>query len=154
MAASPTRFVKRTSVFPAPKRRVFELITKFETLSKVAWPYISFTPVNGDADLEWREGETFSFVAKLVGIIPFGTHTIEVIQFGEDRIFTNEGNARVPVWNHEVILTDLGNGTTEYTDQIEIGAGWKTIFVYWWAKAFYAHRQRKWIKLLTTGAFD
>lgn len=29
-----------------------------------------------------------------------------------------------------------------------IHAGWKTVFVWLWAKMFYAHRQRKWIRLL------
>lgn len=39
--------------------------------------------------------------------------------------------------------------TTQYTDEVEINAGWKTIFVYMWANAFYAHRQRKWKRLLS-----
>ena len=34
------------------------------------------------------------------------------------------------------------------TDRVEIHAGWKTVFVWLWANAFYAHRQRKWIRLL------
>jgi len=27
-------------------------------------------------------------------------------------------------------------------------AGWKTLFIWLWANMFYAHRQRKWIRLL------
>jgi len=37
---------------------------------------------------------------------------------------------------------------TQYTDRVEIHAGWKTVFIWLWANAFYAHRQRKWIRLL------
>ena len=33
------------------------------------------------------------------------------------------------------------------TDEVEIQAGWKTVFIWLWARAFYTHRQRKWIKL-------
>ena len=61
---------------------------------------------------------------------------------------TNEHNTYVPTWNHKINLKDNGNGTTEYSDEVEIGAGWKTIFVWCWANLFYRHRQKKWIKLL------
>ena len=37
------------------------------------------------------------------------------------------------------------------TFEVEIGAGWKTAAIWLWVKAFYAHRQRKWIKLLNRG---
>ena len=37
---------------------------------------------------------------------------------------------------------------TQYMDRVEIHAGWKTVFIWLWANAFYAHRQMKWIRLL------
>ena len=40
------------------------------------------------------------------------------------------------------------NGKTDYSDQVEIGAGWKTFIVWLWANCFYKHRQRKWLKLI------
>ena len=45
-------------------------------------------------------------------------------------------------------MEPAGRGRTRYTDQVEIRAGWKTPFVWLWANAFYAHRQKKWIRLL------
>lgn len=73
-----------------------------------------------------------------------------MIRFSEDEgIYTHEGNEHVPAWNHEIILKDLQGGFCEYTDRVEIGAGWKTPFIYLWAYCFYAHRQRKWIRILT-----
>ena len=63
-------------------------------------------------------------------------------------ISSREENEHVPVWNHEIMLMKLDGSRTEYTDRVEIKAGWKTIFIWLWAKAFYAHRQRKWVKLL------
>jgi len=36
----------------------------------------------------------------------------------------------------------------EHMRYLPIHAGWKTFFVWLWVRAFYAHRQRKWIRLL------
>ncbi len=143
------RIIKLTSIFPAPKHLVFELLQEFKTLSKIAYPYITFTPMNDSEDLLWKEGNTFIFKTKLFGFIPFGTHTIHVVEFNKDkRIYTNESNTYVPIWNHEIILKNVNNTQTKYTDIVEIYAGWKTYFVYIWAKLFYVHRQKKWIKLI------
>ncbi len=144
-----SKIVRKTSVFPASRSKVFEMLSGFKILSEKASPYIKFRPVGNKKDFVWKEGETFDFKAKLFGFIPFGTHSINVIEFKEDgRIYTNEKNTYVPVWNHEIILKDLSDSKTEYTDNVEIYAGWKTFFVYTWAKSFYSHRQKKWIKIL------
>ncbi len=142
------RIAEETSVFPVAKSRVFKLLQQFETLQQVAAPYISFDPVDGNTNLQWREGETYRFKTKLVGILPFGEHVIRVVNFDHDSIYTNEHNTNVEVWNHEIVLTELDSEHTQYTDRVEIYAGWKTYFVYTWAKLFYAHRQRKWVKFL------
>jgi len=142
-----TAVVNRTSVFPADRRRVFELLQKPETLQYIARPYASFTQEDGGG--MWREGETYRYRMKIGMLIPFGTHTINVIRFSEtEGIYTREGNRHVPVWNHSITLKSLGERSCEYTDTVEIGAGWKTPLIYLWAGCFYAHRQRKWIKLL------
>jgi hypothetical protein len=123
-----------------------------QTLQYIASPYATFTPINGSDELIWKEGETFSFRFKLFGVIPFGIHTIKVIDFDEAtyRIYTNESNTHVPIWNHSILLKPLGDNGSQYTDEVEIYAGWKTPFVYLWAKRFYAHRQKKWLKLLNS----
>ncbi len=140
--------VVKTSIFPAPKKEVFRLLQKFSLLSKIVYPYIIFMPENGNKNLVWNVDRTFVFKAKLLGIIPFGTHTINVKEFDEDNIYTNEVNTYVPVWNHRIVLEEFEKGKTLYSDIVEINAGWRTPFVYAWAKCFYAHRQRKWIRIL------
>ena len=140
--------VKKTSVFPAKKESVFVLLQRFDTLAYIAKPYATFTSTDGKTELHWEVGQSFSFVFKMFGFIPLGVHVINVREFNPDSIYTNEGNPFCPVWNHRIILKEIANDKTEYTDEVEIGAGWKTPFVYLWAKAFYAHRQKKWIKLL------
>ena len=67
-------------------------------------------------------------------------------------VSSREGNEHVPVWNHDITLIPLDGNHTKYTDRVEIRAGWKTPFIWLWANAFYAHRQRKWIHLLKNAA--
>lgn len=139
--------VTKTSIFPAPREVVFEKLQQLETLQFIAAPYATFTPVDANDPLVWKAGASSSYRFKMWGFIPFGIHTINIEQFDIDKVRSREGNKFVPVWNHKIYLKDL-NGKTEYTDEVDIDAGWKTIFVWIWAKAFYAHRQKKWLVLL------
>ncbi len=141
-----SKAIKITSVFPANKRLIFERLQKLETLQYIAKPYASFE--SNDSRLIWESGKSFSFRFRLFGFIFLGVHKIKVNEFNEDYIFTNEGNPFCPVWNHRITLNMIDENHTEYTDEVEIDAGWKTPFVHVWANAFYRHRQRKWIKLL------
>lgn len=141
--------VKKTSVFPASKKIVFDKLQKLKTLQYIAYPYATFTPTDVIDEFIWEEGSSFSFQFKLFGVISLGIHTINVVRFNQDKgIHTNEGNKFVPVWNHEIILEKLDELHTKYTDIVNIETGWKTVVVYLWAKAFYSHRQKKWLKLL------
>ena len=139
--------VRKTSVFPAKREDVFEKLQRLETLQYIASPYATFTPVEGSDGFTWQVGETSSYRFRLFGLIPFGTHVIHIERFDIDGIKSREHNEHVPVWNHTITLKDLGS-QTEYTDEVEIQAGWKTPFIWLWARMFYSHRQRRWIKLL------
>ena len=139
--------VQRTSVFPAPRDAVFRKLQSLETLQAIAKPWATFEPV-GDVGSVWTVGGVSSYRFKLFGAIPFGIHTIRIVRFDIDAISSREGNEHVPVWNHDIILMPLDDSRTRYTDRVEIRVGWKTPFVWLWAKGFYAHRQRKWIRLL------
>lgn len=145
-----TRIVQKTSVFSVEPEQVWNRLLERKTLQYIASPYASFVPLGSSNDLIWREGETFRFRLLLFGLIPMGTHTIHVLQFDRASlsIYTNEGNPFVPVWNHRIMLENAGQSRTCYTDQVEIGAGWKTWAIYVWACCFYAHRQKKWRCLL------
>ncbi len=145
-----SKTVIKTSVFPASAEVVFEKLKAIQTLQYIAAPYATFTPVNVSETFTWKAGKTFSFRFKLFGVIPFGTHTINVTEFDEEttRIYTKESNPHVPIWNHLILLEPIDENRLRYTDEVEIFAGWKTPFVVLWAKCFYAHRQRKWLRLL------
>jgi hypothetical protein len=139
--------VHKTSVFPARREIVFEKLQRLETLQTVAAPYASFTPVSKDTDPVWQVGGVSAYRFKLFGLIPFGTHIIRIERFDMNTVQSREHNEHVHVWDHKITLRDRGN-ETEYTDEVEIRAGWKTVFIWLWANAFYAHRQRRWIALL------
>ena len=143
------RTLVKTSLFPAAKETVFAKLKELHTLQYIAKPYAAFVPEDGQDNIVWEENTVFSFHFKLFCVVPLGIHTIHVISFSSsDGIYTQENNPHVPTWNHRIILEQMDQDKTKYTDEVEIGAGWKTPFIYLWAKAFYTHRQRKWIKLL------
>lgn len=144
-----SRIVTKSSTFPASRQVVFEALQKLETLRFVAAPWASFEPIERGDTLVWTPGNTFSFHLKLFGIIPLGIHTIRVLRFELSDVYTQEHNAHVPLWNHQIILNPLDDETIQYTDKVELQAGWKTPFVSLWAKAFYAHRQKRWRQLLS-----
>lgn len=141
------RTVKKSSVFPASREVVFAKLQQVSTLQYIAAPYATFSPVDPNDSMEWQVGASSSYRFKMWGLIPFGVHTINIERFDIDGIQSRECNKFVPIWNHKIYLKDL-DGKTAYTDEVDIDAGWKTIFVWLWANAFYAHRQRKWLKLL------
>lgn len=145
-----TRSVRKSSVFPASPEQVWSRLLELKTLQYIASPYVSFTPLDGSGELIWQEGRSFRFRLRVCGLIPLGTHTIRVLRFDRASftVYTNEGNPFVPIWNHRITLEAAGRDQTRYTDQVEIGAGWKTWAIYAWACCFYAHRQKRWLSLL------
>ena len=139
--------VQKTSLFPASKETVFRKLQQLETLQTIAKPYATFEPI-GETLTTWAVGSTSAYRFWLFGVIPYGTHTIHILRFDPDGVSSREWNEHVPVWNHDIQLIEKDETHTQYTDRVEIHAGWKTVFIWLWANAFYAHRQRKWIRLL------
>ena len=139
--------VQKSALFPASKETVFRKLQQLETLQLIAKPFATFEPV-GETVSTWEVGSTSAYRFRLFGLIPYGTHTIHILRFDPDGVSSREKNAHVPVWNHEISLVEKDESHTLYTDRVEIRAGWKTAFIWLWANAFYAHRQRKWVRLL------
>ena len=145
---SGSKTITVSTRLPAAPDAIWEKLQSISTLQYITAPFASFKPL-ADQPFIWKAGHGFKFRLKIFGIFPIGIHTINVIQFDKETlaIYTNESNKHVPVWNHRIILVKQGD-TTDYTDEVEIYAGWKTFIVVLWSKLFYRHRQRKWLKLL------
>ena len=116
--------VQKTSVFPAPRDVVFQKLQRLETLRAIASPYAAFEPVDSTADV-WTVGGKSSYRLRLFGFILFGTHTIRIVRFDPEKVNSREGNGHVPVWNHDILLVPVDESHTEYTDRVELRAGWK-----------------------------
>ena len=144
-----SKIIRVSSVFSTSVDEIWDKLQKLETLRYIAAPYATFESLNKDV-LMWEEGITADYNLKLFGLFSFGKHTIKVMQFDKNKglIYTNETNKIVPLWKHRITLKQIEEKITQYTDEVEINAGWKTFFVCFWSILFYRHRQRKWLKLL------
>ena len=63
-----------------------------------------FEPIGETVSL-WTVGNTSSCRFRLVGVIPFGVHTIHIVRFDRSGVSGREGNEHVPVWNHDIIVS-------------------------------------------------
>jgi len=84
---------------------------------------------------------------RVFGFIPFGgVHYLSIKKIDNEnyKISTNEWDKGAKVWNHEVMMRELGNGSIYYEDAITIYGGIMTGFITSFAKKFYKHRQKRW----------
>lgn len=149
---SGIRTLSVTSVFPAAPAEVWRRLIRIETLRYIASPLLTFTSV-GDAGMEWQAGETVRFHLRLLGILPLGLHTVllETVDPAAYMMQTREHSRLLPVWNHKITIERIDEGSSRYTDTLELAAGWRTDFVYLFAKIFFRHRHRRWRRLLKRG---
>lgn len=116
-------------------------------LEFVAKGMIKFKSVNGDFPKQWEVGKTYGAKMRVFGFIPFGGIHYLFIEKMDDANFnisTREWDKSAKVWNHDVVMRDLGNGSIYYEDAITIYGGMMTGFITSFAKIFYKHRQKRW----------
>ncbi|HET8860969.1 hypothetical protein [Marivirga sp.] len=119
-------------------------------LAFVAKGMIRFKPTGVGFPKQWELGETYGAKMRVFGFIPFGgTHYlfIEKIDNENYEIATREWDKSTKVWNHNILMKDLGNGSIYYEDSITIYGGMMTGFITTFAKWFYKHRQKRWQKV-------
>lgn len=139
------RRVTVTSKFGTSIENVWNKIQDVNTLREICKPKASFISCD-DSPLIWEEGRSFLFKMYLHKIIPIGKHTINVVKMDKAsrEIDTNEYNKRVTIWNHYIKMEELTPNQTQYTDIVDLYAGFLTSLAAWWTLRFYRHRQRKW----------
>ena len=159
------RTLELTTSIPAPPDTVWGHVRTSRLLDYVIHPLIKFQPksARGFPDI-WVEGD-YRADMRLFGAIPMGEQTIGIRYPEGDGSGASEGAKRyvlrddghgssARVWDHWIIIEPDGSGGTLYTDRVTVDAGWRTPFVAAFARAFYAHRQRRWQKLAQTGFAD
>ncbi len=121
----------------------------------VAAPMVRFTPIGGAPLPEtWEEG-TYWISVRMFGVIPFGKQAIVVTFPAVTEGFSLRDNGYsglIKEWDHLITVEPYGTGTL-YRDQVKIGAGVFTPFVWTFSQVFFRHRQRRWRKLVASG-FD
>ena len=116
-------------------------------LEFVAKGMIKFKSVNGGFPKQWEVGQIYGFESRVFGIIPFGgIHYlfVEKIDDSNYMLSTKEWDRDVKIWNHSIVMRDLGNGSIYYEDGITIYGGMMTGIITSFAKKFYKHRQKRW----------
>lgn len=116
-------------------------------LEFVAKGMIRFKAVECELPKQWELGQTYGVKMRIFGFITFGgTHYLLIKEIDEDnhKIATQEWDKGAKVWNHDIVLRDLGDGKIYYEDSITIYGGVMTGFITSFAKRFYIHRQKRW----------
>lgn len=146
-----TQTVERTTHLEVPTHIVREHVMRAELLQYVARPMLHFRPIEPKTFPDvWTEG---SYRASLwfLGVLPVGWQAIKIepqpIRGETWSIRDNGHGMMIRTWDHMIEIEPDGDGT-RYTDRVEVDAGILTPFVALFARIFYAHRQRRWHKLI------
>ena len=130
---------------------LWDHISRPQSLQFVASPLLKFDAVEpGALDGDWEVGRDYQLQLYLLGLIPLGRHTIRLTGIDRDHntIVSRESGLLARVWNHTIFFQEITPGLVNYTDEIEIRAGWLTPVIWAFAHLFYRHRQRRWKLLL------
>jgi hypothetical protein len=133
--------------------RMWQELQKIRSLMAVASPILVFKPQKGQRlPPTWEVGQNYALDLFAFHIFPLGKHYIYVKQIDAQKgeIYTNEHGSLTKIWNHRIQIEPLHESTLRYTDEIEIGAGILTPFIWAFAHIFYRHRQRMWKKQLAS----
>ena len=137
------------------RERLAAELTRPVLLCRVAWPVLTFTPVDPPVLEDRWAFKPYVFVLRVAGRISLGEHTIDPQSpSGPDEVWHDAGHsAVVRVWDHRIELADHF-GMTRYTDVVEVRAGVLTPVAYVFAQLFYRHRQRRLNRLVAHGALE
>jgi len=85
----------------------------------------------------------------LFGLVPAWRHKITIVRLDDAgrEILTSEQGGALRTWNHHITVDERGPYRSRYTDEIEIGAGALTPFMWAYAHLFFRYRQWRWRRL-------
>ncbi len=140
-----------STYFDCTEEKFWKKIVEPKSLQFVASPILSFQPlVKGEFDEKWVIGKTYELNLYFLNVLPLGRHRTKIVTIDKESntIASTESSTLVPVWNHTIRFNQCEQNKLIYTDEIEIKAGWLTIFVWIFAQLFYRHRQKRWKLML------
>ncbi len=97
----------------------------------------------------WSQDTTIQIECRLFGSLPLATRTLffERVDDHSRQIQTREHDRLVRRWDHLISIDEREDGTTLYSDSVEIDAGILILPFWLFAQLFYHHRQRRWRRL-------
>lgn len=139
--------LRRSVRLAAPFASVAAAIRKPALMVAVAAPLVQLRSTEaGGYPALWQEGP-HRVQLRLFGLIPLGPQTIDVsfppAPSGQALLRDNGHGPLIKRWDHSITVTDNGDGTTSYSDDLDIGAGLLTPFVWLSAQLLFIHRQRR-----------
>ena len=143
--------VKITSIFNDNIKTIFLNLQNPYLLLKIASPILNFKTINPiTLPNKWELNKKYKLKLYFFNFLPIGFHNIKVVKIDSENyeIVSNEHGNITSIWNHYIYLKKIDEKKTEYTDIVEIKAGFLTLFVYIFAHFFYRHRQKKWKKII------
>lgn len=149
--------IELVTLLETPAERVWDEVLRPQLLRYVAAPLVTFIPVERASWPEtWEEGDYVCEV-NLFGLVPMGQQRIGIRRLeraGADAPYTlvDDGASRLfRRWHHTITVTPRGPSRSRYEDVVEVEAGPLTPFVVPFVRLFYAHRQRRWRRLVQAG---
>jgi hypothetical protein len=145
------RFVLRTELDCPPRDAILNA-RRTRLFEYVCAPWVRVEPLEPPAlPDEWEAGR-YRVRMRLFGLVPLGAQWIAirvVAQRGDRLLVHDQGSGTlVRVWDHRIEITPAASGGTRYCDRLRIEAGWRTPFVVAFARLLFAHRQRRWQRLV------
>jgi hypothetical protein len=136
-----------------PLEKAWQEVRTARLLRYVARPLVAFVPVDPPVwPEEWRAGDYLTRM-KFLGLLPLGKQwlcaSFPAVE-GEYRVRDNGHGDLARKWDHLITLVPQADGSTFYTDRVEVEAGAWTPIVWLFAAIFYRHRQRRWRRLVRT----
>lgn len=140
--------VELSTIIKADPNIVFEIVQTKNLLFHVMHPMASFKIISPKVNSDrWKEGETYIGLSFLFLVIPVWKRKIYLEKINKEKrtIQSREsGEIGLKKWDHLIKVEENEDGSTLYTDIIDIDAGILTLPYYIFASIFYRHRQRRW----------
>jgi len=148
---TPMPTIELTTHLKAAPEMVSTEIMRPALLLHVSAPILRFKPVEPPVLPErWSDGE-YRLSMRFLGILPLGRQIVGLeTQPMRGDIWSIRDNGRgtmIRNWDHWIEVSPEGDGT-RYTDRVTVEAGLLTPFIVLFARIFYAHRQRRWRRLV------
>lgn len=143
------KVVELTTRLDCNPDEIWARVQTSQVLQHITAPILRFVPIDKDGFPEvWRVGE-YRAQMYLFGLVPMGWQAI-AISFpdseGSTRFLRDNGySPMIKRWDHWIMIAPTADGAaTQYTDRVTVDAGILTPLIAMFARAFYAHRQRRW----------